>query len=355
MELQEIKMTTEIVQNIINETEFYKQKLKEADAKLFEYNNNKKKYVPKIISQEITDQWSVYHGDAIEVIKGLPSNSIHYSLFSPPFSSLFTYSASIRDMGNSTDQQFYDHFSFLIPELYRITMPGRLLSFHCSDIPAMKERDGYIGLKDFPGILLREFEKVGFIYHSKVQIKKNELFEAVRTRAISLAHKQVVKDSAICRQALPDYIVTIRKPGNNPEPISRKNGFEHYVGSKQQPDRPKHKEHNLNRFSQKIWQRYASSIWLDIRQSDTLNVKQAREKDDERHICPLQLDVISRCLELWTNKGDIVFSPFAGIGSEGYEALKMKRRFIGCELKKSYYNVTVKNLKENKKQIKPFF
>jgi len=145
---------------IIDEIEFYKQKLKETDAKLFEYNNNKKKYVPKIISQEITDQWSVYHGDAIEVIKGLPSNSIHYSLFSPPFSSLFTYSASIRDMGNSTDQQFYDHFSFLIPELYRITMPGRLLSFHCSDIPAMKERDGYIGLKDFPGILLREFEKL---------------------------------------------------------------------------------------------------------------------------------------------------------------------------------------------------
>ena len=347
-------MTTEIMQDAINEIEFYKQKLKEANAKLFEHNSNKKKYVPKIIDQEITDQWSVYHGDSTEVVKGIPSNSIHYSLFSPPFSSLFTYSASIRDMGNSTDKQFYNHFSFLIPELYRVTMPGRLLSFHCSDIPAMKERDGYIGLKDFPGILLREFEKAGFIYHSKVQIKKNELFEAVRTRAISLAHKQVVKDSAICRQALPDYIVTVRKPGDNPEPISRENGFEHYIGSKRQPDRPKHKKHNLNRFSQKIWQRYASSIWLDIRQTNTLNIKQARDKEDERHICPLQLDVIARCLELWSNPGDVIFSPFMGIGSEGYGSLRLDRKFIGVELKDSYYKIAIKNLKSVKNQLKPF-
>lgn len=337
------------INSIIDEIEFYKQKLNEAKAKFYQYERDNKKESIKIIDQEITDQWAAYHGDAIEVIKDLPSNKVHYSIFSPPFSSLFTYSASERDMGNSTDDEFYDHFKYLIPELYRVTMPGRLLSFHCSDIPAMLERDGYMGLKAFPDILLREFERVGFIYHSKVQIKKNELIEAVRTKAISLAHKQVVKDSARCRNALPDYIVTVLKPGTNPEPISRENGFEYYVGSLDQPNKQKHKEHNLNRFSQKVWQRYASSIWLDIRQTNTLNIRQAREKDDERHICPLQLDAISRCLELWTNKGDTVLTPFGGIGSEGYQAVLMNRKAILIELKDSYYQALVKNMKSTTK------
>ena len=300
MELQKIE--------ILDEVDFYEQKLKEANAKLYELRN-KNKSVPKVLNQEITEQWTAYHGDAIPILKGLPSNSIHYSIFSPPFSSLFTYSNSIRDMGNSTDKEFYKQFEFFVPELYRVIMPGRLVSIHCSDIPAMKERDGYMGLKDFPGKLLQLFESVGFIYHSKVQIKKNELLEAQRTKALGLAHKQVVKDSAKSRNALPDYIVTVLKPGINPEPIAREKGFTHYVGSMEQPNRPFHKEHALNRFSQKIWQRYASSIWLDIRQTNTLNVRQARDKDDERHICPLQLDAIARCLELWTNPGDIVLTP----------------------------------------------
>ncbi len=330
---------------IINEIEFYEQKLKEANAKLYQYFHDKEKYIPKIINQEITDQWAAYHGDCVPITKGIPSDSIHYSIFSPPFSSLFTYSASERDMGNSTDVEFYDHFKYLLPELYRVIMPGRLVSFHCSDIPAMKERDGYMGLKDFPGILLREFEKVGFIYHSKVQIKKNELMEAQRTKALGLAHKQVVKDSAKCRNALPDYIITILKPGINPEPISRPKGFEYYVGSLNQPNKEKHKIHALNRFSQKIWQRYASSVWMDIRQTNTLNIRQAREKDDERHICPLQLDAITRCLELWTNKGDTVLTPFGGIGSEGFQAVLMKRKAILIELKDIYYQVLVKNMK----------
>ena len=331
--------------DIINEIEFYNQKLKEANAKLYQHLHEQKTKIPKIIDQTITDRFAAYYGDCVEVLEGIPSNKIHYSLFSPPFSSLFTYSATERDMGNSSDSEFYEHFSYFLPELYRVTMPGRLVSFHCSDIPAMKERDGYIGLKDFPGILLREFEKIGFIYHSKVHIKKNELMEAQRTKALGLAHKQVVKDSARCRNALPDYIVTVHKPGENPEPISRKKGFEHYVGSLEQPKRQKHKIHALNRFSQRIWQRYASSVWLDIRQTNTLNVRQAREKEDERHICPLQLDVISRCLELWSNPGDTILSPFGGIGSEGYQALKMGRKAILIELKKSYYDVAVKNLK----------
>ena len=342
------------MKEIINEIDFYKQKLNEAESKLYQYkiDNNKEKI--KILDQVITDNWSVYQGDCVEVLKGIPSNSIHYSIFSPPFSSLFTYSNSIRDMGNSTDKEFNEQFEFFIPELYRVIMTGRLVSVHCSDIPAMKERDGYIGLKDFPGDIIRLFQKVGFIYHSKVHIKKNELMEAQRTRAIGLAHKQVVKDSAISRNALPDYIVTMRKPGENKEPISRPNGFEYYTGSKEQPDRKKHKNHLLNRFSQKIWQRYASSVWLDIRQGNTLNIRQARGKDDERHICPLQLDVISRCLELWSNKGDVVLSPFAGIGSEGYESVKRGRKFIGIELKRSYYDVMVKNLKSTAGNVKKF-
>ncbi len=339
---------------INEEIEFYEKKLKETKAKQLETLAKERKK-NKIINQKITDKYSIYHGDCIEVIKNIPSNSIHYSMFSPPFASLFTYSDSTRDMGNSTDVEFYHHFSYLIPELYRILMPGRLISIHCMDIPALKERDGYIGLKDFPGMLLRKFEKVGFIYHSKVQIKKNELFEAQRTRAIGLAHKQVVKDSAICRNALPDYIMTIRKPGVNTEPISRKNGFETYIGEKDVPKKEKNKNHLKNKFSQKIWQRYASSVWLDIRQTHTLNIKQARDKEDERHICPLQLDTIGRCLELWTNEGDIVFSPFAGIGSEGYVALQMNRKAVMVELKDSYYKVLRKNMRQaTKNKIKGF-
>lgn len=337
-----------------NEINFYIKKLKNAEAKQLEFLAKKRKK-GKVINQKITDKYSLYHGDSVEIIKNIPSNSIHYSIFSPPFSSLFTYSNSIHDMGNSTDTEFYQHFSYLIPELYRILMPGRLISIHCMDIPAMKERDGYIGLKDFPGKLLREFEKVGFIYHSKVQIKKNELLEAQRTRAIGLAHKQVVKDSAICRNALPDYVMTIRKPGENTEPISRKNGFETYIGEKEIPKKKKDANHLKNRFSQKIWQRYASSVWLDIRQTNTLNVQQARDNEDERHICPLQLDTIGRCLELWTNENDIVFSPFAGIGSEGVTALQMGRKAIMIELKESYYKVLCKNMKRSgKKKMKGF-
>lgn len=335
---------------IMQEITFYEQKLKEAKAKLYEKTNNRKRHSPKVIEQKITDKWSVYHGDCVEVMKGIPSNSIHYSIFSPPFSSLFTYSASIRDMGNSTDEEFYNHFAFFIPELYRVMMPGRLVSIHCSDIPAMKERDGYIGMKDFPGILLTKFEEVGFIYHSKCLIWKDPLLEAVRTKTIGLAHKQIVKDSAMSRNGTPDYIITVRKPGGNPEPIQHKNGFESYIGEKKEPKVRRRKNQKLNKYSHFVWQRYASPVWFDIRQTNTLNVQQAREKDDERHICPLQLDVIARCLELWTNPGDIVLSPFAGIGSEGYEAVQRNRKFIGIELKKSYYRTMIHNLKRVEKR-----
>lgn len=292
--------------------------------------------MPNVLDQVITDDYSIYQGDCVEVIKGIPDNSIHYSIFSPPFASLYTYSNSERDMGNAKgDGGFYEHFMFLLQDLFRVTMPGRLLSFHCMDIPAMKERDGYVGLKDFPGDLLRLFQAEGFIYHSRVAIWKDPLIEATRTKALGLMHKQLCKDSAMCRQGLPDYLITVRKPGENPEPINHPDGLKRFIGE----DEPK-----SGNFSHQVWRRYASPVWMDINQSRTLQKNSAREEKDERHICPLQLDVIERALQLWTNPHDIVLSPFMGIGSEGYVSLKMGRRFVGIELKSSYFQQAAKNL-----------
>ena len=277
----------------------------------------------KVLDQVTENKYAVYNGDSCEVVKAIPDNSIHYTIFSPPFASLYTYSNSDRDMGNSKgDDEFYNHFIYLAKELYRITMPGRLLSFHCMDLPLMKERDGVIGLKDFPSIIRQIFEDCGFIYHSKVTIWKNPVTEMQRTKALGLLHKQIRKDSSMNRQGIPDYIVTMRKPGDNPERIS----------------------HTHETFPVDVWQNYASPVWMDIRQSDTLQKKSAREDKDERHICPLQLEVIQRCVELWTNPGDIVLDPFAGIGSVPYVAVTMGRRGIGIELKDSYYKQAKNNL-----------
>ncbi len=312
----------------------------------------------KVLDQASGKDWILYNGDSCEVVKGLPDNSVHYSIYSPPFASLYTYSNSDRDMGNSrTGDEFMEHFLFLSSELFRIIKPGRLMSVHCMDIPAMKERDGYIGLKDFPGDLIRLFEKNGFIYHSRVAIWKDPLVEATRTKAIGLMHKSIIKDSAICRQGLPDYLVTFRKPGDNDEPIDHPNGLTSFIGENE-PNAPKKeptmKDSRQHRFvsmakldpvySHHVWRKYASPVWMDINQSNTLQRESAREEDDEKHICPLQLDVIGRALELWSNPGDVVFSPFAGIGSEGYQSIKMSRRFIGIELKRSYWDQAVKNL-----------
>ena len=273
--------------------------------------------------QFIKDKYALYNGDSCELIKRLPDSSIHYTIFSPPFSSLYTYSNSDRDMGNcKDDSEFYEHFIFLAKELYRVTMPGRLLSFHCMDLPMMKERDGVIGLKDFPGMLIRIFENCGFIYHSKITIWKNPVTEMQRTKSIGLLWKQVKKDSSISRQGLPDYIVTMRKDGNNLEPV----------------------KHTSETFPCEMWQNYASPVWMDINQSDTLQKVSARDEKDELHICPLQLEVIKRCIELWTNPNDIVLDPFSGIGSTSYMANKLGRRTIGFELKDSYYKQMVKNL-----------
>ena len=246
-----------------------------------------------VLNQCVTDDYALYNGDSCEVIKSIPDNSIHYTIFSPPFSSLYTYSNSDRDMGNcKNDNEFYEHFIFLAKELYRVTMPGRLLSFHCMDLPMMKERDGVIGLKDFPSMLRQIFEDCGFIYHSKVTVWKNPVTEMQRTKALGLLWKQIKKDSSMNRQGIPDYIVTMRKPGDNPERVT----------------------HTDETFPCDGWQQYASPVWMAIKQSDTLQKKSAREEKDERHICPLQLEVIQRCIELWTNPNDIVLEPFGGIG-----------------------------------------
>jgi DNA modification methylase len=315
-----------------------------------------------VINQVITDTYSLYHGDCVEVIKGIPSNSIHYIIFSPPFRNLYVYSNSDRDMGNSkNDEEFDRHFSYLVPELYRILLPGRLLSFHCMDMPAMKERDGYIGLKDFPGDLLRMFQKEGFIYHSKVTIWKDPLTEATRTKALGLMHKQLVKDSAMCRQGLPDYLITVRKPGDNPEPIAHPDGLTCFAGE-DEPRAPKREaklrsKDGLTRdhhsqiqtedpaYSHQVWRRYASPVWMDINQSNTLQRESARENNDERHIAPLQLDVIERALTLWTNPGDIVLTPYGGIMSEAYKAVEMGRKAVAIELKESYFNAGANNMR----------
>ena len=277
------------------------------------------------------DLWRLMLGDSVERIKEIPDDSLHFSVFSPPFASLYTYSNSDRDMGNcKTDAEFAEHFGFLIGELYRTMMPGRLVAFHCMNLPTSKERDGVIGIRDFRGELIRAFAAEGFVYHSEVTIWKDPVTAMQRTKALGLLHKTIRKDSAMSRQGIPDYLVVMRKPGANPEPIA----------------------HTAEEFPVSLWQRYASPVWMDINPSKTLQYRSARESADERHICPLQLDVIERAIELWSNRGDTVFSPFAGIGSEGWSAVKMGRRYIGIELKPSYYDVAVRNLEEAERDVK---
>lgn len=275
-----------------------------------------------VIDQAISNNYALYNGDSCEVLKGIPDNSIHYEIFSPPFASLYTYSNSERDLGNCKDTtEFYEQYKYIVKELYRVLMPGRLVSFHCMDLPLSKERDGVIGLRDFRGEMIKLFEENGFILHSQVCIWKDPVTAMQRTKALGLLHKQIKKDSCMSRQGIPDYLVTMRKPGDNPERVT----------------------HTNETFPVDVWQRYASPVWMDINPSDTLQASSAKEEKDERHICPLQLGVIRRGINLWTNPGDTVLTPFLGIGSEAVVALQMGRKAVEIELKQSYYRQAVKN------------
>lgn len=290
-----------------------------------------------VINQVITDKYALYNGDCVEVLKGIPDRSIGLSVFSPPFSQLYTYSNSERDMGNSKDDdEFYKHFGFLCDELMRVTKNGRIVAVHCMNIPAMKERDGYIGLKDFRGDLIRLFQSKGFIFHSEHCIWKDPLIEAVRTKALGLMHKQLCKDSSMSRAGIPDYMLAFRKPGDNEEFVSHIDGLTEFYGE----DEP-----TTGVLSHERWRRYASPVWMDCRMTNTLQYMSARESEDEKHICPLSLDISRRAIQLWSNPNDTVLTPFMGIGSEVYSAVELGRKGIGIELKTSYFNQAVKNIK----------
>jgi hypothetical protein len=277
----------------------------------------------KVLDQTVTERYALYHGDCAEVLRGLPDRSVHYTIFSPPFASLYTYSASPRDMGNVRSyDEFFEHFAFLVPELLRVTQPGRLCSMHCMLIPTSKQHDGYIGLRDFRGDLIRAFQKGGWIFHSETVIRKDPVTQMQRTKALGLLHKTVRENASMSRQGLADYLVTMRRPGEPEQRVT----------------------HDADAYPVALWQRVAEPVWMDIDPSDTLQHESAREAEDEKHICPLQLGVIRRGVQLWTNPNDLVLSPFAGIGSEGFVALEEGRRFVGAELKASYYRQAAKNL-----------
>jgi DNA modification methylase len=289
-----------------------------------------------ILNQEIGTDFALYNGDSCEILPMLPERSIDYCIHSPPFASLYTYSNSPRDLGNCRDyDDFFVHFDFIIQELARVMKPGRNVSMHCMLLPTSKSHHGFIGLQDFRGDLIRAYQKHGFIFHSEVVIWKDPVTAMQRTKALGLLHKTVRGNGAMSRQGIPDYLVTMRAPGECEENVI------HYRDEEEcsQNDGDESRILPVSK-----WQQYASPVWMDINPNDTLQGKSAREDADERHICPLQLEVIRRGVELWTNPGDTVLSPFAGIGSEGYVSLGMNRKFVGIELKESYYKQAAINL-----------
>ena len=338
-----------------------------------------------ILNQEQGENWTLAHGDCIEVLNAMPDESVHLSIFSPPYASLYTYSNSDRDLGNSaSDEQFYEHFRYVVSGLLRVTKPGRIVCVDVMNIPAMKERDGYIGLKDFRGDVIRAFQGTeasemyrtilnlrrralvarcagdydrnkrlasaadeiehemlnaqsasGFIFHSEHCAWKDPLTEATRTKALGLMHKQLCKDSTRSRAGIPQYLLAFRKDGENAEPVAHIDGMTEFAGE----NPPIH-----GNLSHERWRRYASPVWMDINFSNTLNAAAARDNEDERHVCPMALDLIERAMYLWSNPGDVVFDPFSGVGSTGYQAIKMGRKFIGAESKESYFRQAVKNI-----------
>jgi DNA modification methylase len=283
-------------------------------------------------TEEKNDWYHIKRGDCVQLISELENESVGLSVFSPPFAELYTYSSHLEDMGNSKDyNEFLTQFSFLIKELHRVMMQGRNVAVHCMDLPVQKGKHGFIGLRDFSGLLLRAFEDAGFVYASRVTIWKDPVVEMQRTKALGLLHKQVKKDSTMSRVGIPDYVMIFRKDGERSNPVTN-------------TDLPVD-----------LWQKYASPVWMDINYGNTLQgFRNGREENDEKHICPLQLDTIERLIHLYSNKGDTIFTPFMGIGSEVFQAVKMQRKGIGFELKESYFDLAKKNLAscvESKKQL----
>lgn len=298
----------------------------------------------KAVDQIVADRYAIYQGDSCEIIRALPGDSIDFGVHSPPFEGLYKFSAFDRDISNNEGADFWQHYAFLIAELLRVTKPGRLHSVHVMQLPMSKIRHGHIGMRDFRGEVIRAYEDAGWIFHSEVCIWKDPVVAQQRTKSIRLLHKQVVKDSALSGQGLADYIVTFRKPGENAEPIS--GCFDQYIGEGTGPDQTKYTTDmdGRNWYSIEVWQRYASPVWTDINQTRTLQYREGRDDKDEQHISPLQLDVIERCIDLWSNPGDTVLTPFLGIGSEVYAAVEMGRRGIGIELKPTYFAQAAKNI-----------
>lgn len=274
-----------------------------------------------------SERWVFIQGDCVEVARQIPSNSIGYSVYSPPFANLYTYSDSMRDMGNCAgDAEFFEHYGFLVEELHRILKPGRLVSVHCKELVNYAGRDGMAGLRDFPGEIIRAHTDAGFAYHSRTTIWKDPVVEMQRTKAHGLLYKQLRADSTFSRQGMAEYVLTFRKWAKEGEEVSPVT-------------------HTKADFPLGQWQQWASPVWMDIRQTNVLNVRVAREDEDEKHMCPLQLDVIERCVGLWSNPGDVVFSPFGGIASEGHGALLQGRKYLGIELKPAYWEQGVATLK----------
>jgi len=329
-------ITTDTMENVI---EIFRKKQKQQE----EMYNEMQEAMNEVFSEQQEEtilnvqevkgvNYLLRRGDCVQLIKDIPDESVGFSIFSPPFAELYTYSSHIEDMGNSKNyNEFIQHFGYLVPELYRVLWSGRNVAVHCMDLPVQKGKEGYIGLRDFSGMIREVFEAAGFIYHSKVTIWKDPVVEMQRTKALGLLHKQIKKDASMSRVGLPDYLMVFRKSGEHLHPV---------VHQDTDSNKP-------NYLPVDLWQKYASPVWHDINYSDTLNFRSARDNNDEKHICPLQLPTIERGIHLWTNEGDTVLTPFGGVGSEAFQAIKMKRKAILFELKQSYFNLAAKNCKES--------
>lgn len=314
-------LTTDTMQNVIQSIknkQIQFEEMQQAMTTAINLHTTKLK-MEREFRQEKNEYFDIQLGDCVQLIKNVPDESIGFSIFSPPFSELYVYSDELEDMGNSKNYaEFMIAFNFLVKELFRVVWSGRNVAVHCMDLPIQKGKEGYIGLRDFSGLILQSFINAGFIYHSRVTIWKDPVVEMQRTKALGLLHKQVKKDSAMSRVGIPDYLMVFRKPGEHVNPVKCTINVD-------------------------TWQKWASPVWMDINYTKTLNGTQGRDERDEKHIAPLQLETIERAIGLWTNEGDTILTPFMGIGSEVYQALKMNRKGIGFELKESYFNQAVKN------------